>query len=243
MVPERERGLWTPALDHISVGKLYRILVEMRADTAPPEMRSADLEDTAHPAPIVNAILPPDPAAPTVAAADKATGASGIAPEDQATAPPIAAGGGEAAARPVADTQAGSAALPPVVAAADSADSAGAAAGLPNGLVKPSTPRDQRWVPESGTACTADGDPSLNRNGALIIDGCAPGALIAKIGGSTADLKPDKDKVVLFGVGRHCVFSIGDANKAASLYLGINDTREGICQLQGQLEVTIFEAL
>jgi hypothetical protein len=81
------------------------------------------------------------------------------------------------------------------------------------------------------------------RSGALTLESCAVGALIAKIGGSTADVKPDKDKVVLFSAGRHCVFSIADATKAGSLYLGMNDTKESVAKLQGQLEVTIFEAL
>jgi hypothetical protein len=102
---------------------------------------------------------------------------------------------------------------------------------------------EQHWTPESGTKCTADGDPALPRAGALSLENCAVGALIAKIGGSTADFKPDKDKLVLFGVGRHCVFSISDAAKAGSLYLGMNDTGETAAKVQGQLEVTVFEAL
>jgi hypothetical protein len=77
----------------------------------------------------------------------------------------------------------------------------------------------------------------------LTLDACAPGALIAKIGGSTADLKPDKDKLLLFSVGRHCVFSIADGSKVGSLYLGMNDTKETLRKVHGQLEVTIFEAL
>jgi hypothetical protein len=104
-------------------------------------------------------------------------------------------------------------------------------------------PQDQAWTPAGEQACTADGNPALSRNGGLVIDGCAPGALIGKIGGSTADLKPDKDKVILFSVGRHCVFSVTEAAKTGALYLGINDGREGLTGVQGQLEVTICEAL
>jgi hypothetical protein len=50
------------------------------------------------------------------------------------------------------------------------------------------------------------------------------------------------DKLILFSVGRHCVFGVGDAAKAGALYLGINDARETVTGVQGQLEVRI-EAL
>jgi hypothetical protein len=68
------------------------------------------------------------------------------------------------------------------------------------------------------------------------------GALLAKIGGSTADLKPEKDKVVLFAVGRHCVFTV-EATKAGTLYLGVNDTLDCLVRVRGQLEITLPEAL
>jgi len=200
MVPERDGSLWTPALDYITPGKLYRIVVEARlfgpaADSDPPAAS--------------------DPGAP---------------PPASAPAPPAT---------------------------------------------------DQHWTPESGTECTADGDPALQRSGSLTLDSCAPGALIAKIGGSTADLKPDKDRLLLFSVGRHCVFSVPvapvqasapvavqpaqtwpapapvasqpaqtgpvpapvDPSKVGSLYLGMNDTKDTRKNVKGQLEVTIFEAL
>jgi hypothetical protein len=108
--------------------------------------------------------------------------------------------------------------------------------------VEPVGAADQTWTPASAAQpCTAEGDPALTRQG-LPLDSCAVGALIGKIGGSSAEIKPDKDKVVLFGVGRHCVVSV-DAAKAGALYLGINDTHASAAQLQGQLLVTISEAL
>ena len=155
-VPDRPAAMWTPALDHVTPAKLYRITVEPQAGA----QQQAG---------------PQQPAAA------------------QAPAPP--------------------------------------------------PPQDQRWTPAGEQPCTADGSPTLSRNGGLVIEGCAPGALIGKVGGSTADLKPDKDKVILFSVGRHCVFSVTDAVKTGALYLGINDGREGITGVQGQLEVTICEAL
>src|SRR5712671_7543411 len=56
----------------------------------------------------------------------------------------------------------------------------------------------EKWTPESGNACNADGDATLTRSGAVILDTSLVGALIAKIGGSSADLKPDKDKLMIF---------------------------------------------
>jgi hypothetical protein len=101
----------------------------------------------------------------------------------------------------------------------------------------------QKWTPESGTGCTADGDASLARTGSIVLDTSPAGALIAKVGGSTADVQPDKDKLLVFSAGRHCVFSVADAAKAGSLYLGINDTAGSRSRVTGQLEVTIYEGL
>jgi hypothetical protein len=102
--------------------------------------------------------------------------------------------------------------------------------------------QDQTWIPASATqACTAEGDAAQARQG-LPVETCAVGALIGKIGGSSAEVKPDKDKVVLFGVGRHCVISV-EAAKAGALYLGVNDTHASAIQMQGQLRVMIYEAL
>ena len=142
MIPERAASVWTPALDYITAGRLYKITVEMKDDPA-----------------------------------------------------------------------------------------------TPGGKI------DQFWTPESGSACTADGDPSLTRNNAGTTDLCALGALIGKVGGSSADIKPDKEKTVLFGVGRHCVFSVAEAAKCGSLYLGINDAQASLARIAGQLEVTIYESL
>jgi hypothetical protein len=93
---------------------------------------------------------------------------------------------------------------------------------------RPPAPVEQHWTPEGGTPRTADGDPAL-------------GALIGREGGSSADLKIDK--TLLFGVGRQCVFSVADTNKAGSLYLGANDTLVSSARVSGQLEVTVSEAL
>jgi hypothetical protein len=110
-------------------------------------------------------------------------------------------------------------------------------------LYRIEVPSTSKWKPESANECNADGDALLTRNGEPIITTAAVGALIAKIGGSTADLKPDKDKLILFGVGRHCVFSVSDSTKVGSLYLGINDIPNSRSQMSGELTVTIYESL
>jgi hypothetical protein len=105
----------------------------------------------------------------------------------------------------------------------------------------PAKTEDQKWRPESAGECSADGDPEKQIDN-LMISGAAVGALVGKIGGSTADLKPDKDKLVLFTVGRYCVFTV-EAAKAGTLYLGANDTMDSLVRVQGQLEIKLSEAL
>ena len=102
----------------------------------------------------------------------------------------------------------------------------------------------QEWKPASGSAkCNADGDAAIMLNSDVVLNTSAVGALIAKIGGSTADLKPDANKVTVFSVGRYCVFSVADAAKAGPLYLGINDLPNSQAKVVGQIEVTIEESL
>jgi hypothetical protein len=101
---------------------------------------------------------------------------------------------------------------------------------------------DQTWTPDSGAACTADGDLALSRKD-LMVEGSAAGALIAKVGGGSGDLKPDKEKVILFAAGRHCVFSVTDVTKCGALYLVMNDAAANLAKVGGQLEVTISEGL
>jgi hypothetical protein len=102
----------------------------------------------------------------------------------------------------------------------------------------------QKWKPEaSENECNADGDITLTRSSEAILNSSAIGALIGKIGGSTADFKPDANKVILFGVGRHCVFSVADPAKAGPLYLGMNDTPNSQSKVTKLLDVVIEESL
>ena len=47
----------------------------------------------------------------------------------------------------------------------------------------------------------------------------------------------------MFAVGRHCVFTVTEAAKAGTLYLGVNNAPGDLSLLDGTLEVTISEAL
>jgi hypothetical protein len=104
----------------------------------------------------------------------------------------------------------------------------------------------QTWTPESVTEpCTADGTGAeiTRKNGTVPLTDVRVGALIGRIGGSTADHVGQAEKMVLFAVGRYCVFQAPEAPKTGPLYLGVNDTSGSACHLKGQLQVQIWEAL
>lgn len=105
---------------------------------------------------------------------------------------------------------------------------------------------DQKWEPDatSGSPCSGDGHPEISRaGGTLPMPDTYIGALIAKIGGGSADGAGDKDRTVLLSVGRHCVFQAPESPKAGSLFLGVNDTPSNAVKLKGQLKVVVEEAL
>jgi hypothetical protein len=224
-VPDGQPSIWTPALDYVRPGKLYRILVEANSETVNSgEDAFSEEGSAAKEAPAKEAAA--NEAAAKEVAAKEAAAKEAAAKETAAK---------ETAAKETAAKEA---------AAKETAASEAAANEAAKTLPQPATrSAEQRWTPESAAACTADGDPTLTRSSALTVESSAVGALIAKIGGSTADLKPDKDKLILFSVGRHCVFSISDASKAGALYLGMNDTYDSQAKLEGELQITIYEAL
>jgi hypothetical protein len=89
------------------------------------------------------------------------------------------------------------------------------------------------------TTCTADGtDFGAGRSADPIYRDARFGALIGKIGGSTAD-----HTGVIFGVGRYCVYQVSEEAKAGPLYLGANDLPVLMPKVTGQLEVEIDIAL
>lgn len=104
----------------------------------------------------------------------------------------------------------------------------------------------QTWTPESvADPCTADGAEAeiTRKNGSVPLTDVRIGALIGRVGGSTADHVGQAERMMLFGVGRYCVFQAPEAAKAGPLYLGVNDTPGSACHLKGQLQVRISEAL
>ena len=109
------------------------------------------------------------------------------------------------------------------------------------------------WRPAGGTDdCTPDGFFSNNAaaagaTGVLLVDSAPRGALIARIGGSTADQKGDSPTAtnpsrVLFSVGRKCIFNVPE-KPVGSLFLGINDDPTKMASVTCSLTVNIYEAI
>jgi hypothetical protein len=103
---------------------------------------------------------------------------------------------------------------------------------------KPSE-KNNKWFYANQKECTADGDPAAGVNAANCLVPDAPvGALIAKIGGSTAG---KSDGAKLFVVGSFCTFDLDDKTKGA-LYLTMNADPMTLTGRSGQLSVKIFRS-
>jgi hypothetical protein len=109
------------------------------------------------------------------------------------------------------------------------------------------------WKPKgfSGAGCTADGDYENKGSqgaGTPILSSAPRGALIGRIGGSTADQSADTPAAgtnpsrVIFAVGRFCVIAVPTAPLGA-LFLGVNDLPEHMGSVAENLFVNIYEAL
>ncbi|WP_147432440.1 hypothetical protein [Pararobbsia silviterrae] len=112
--------------------------------------------------------------------------------------------------------------------------------------VLPDGHRQQRWFPDGVPAagCTADGAPTLSRNGSpLVMPELAVGALIGRIGGSTADDVVDKERMFVFSIGQYCVFQVPEVPKAGALFLTGNEARAFVNLFKGTLKVSIEQAL
>jgi len=76
--------------------------------------------------------------------------------------------------------------------------------------------------------------------------GALYGALIGKIGGSSADVPDNSQQASPYGsrrafaVGSHCVISLG-ATKGGPLFVTMNDTPEGFANHSGALVVLVEE--
>jgi hypothetical protein len=95
---------------------------------------------------------------------------------------------------------------------------------------------DTEWMYSKADKCKADGDLLSSISPAACILKDAPvGALIGKIGGSSAGISDG----TLFVVGKHCIFEL-DPNKRGPLYLTINDELTGFENNNNAIEVDIF---
>ena len=98
---------------------------------------------------------------------------------------------------------------------------------------------DGEWsfADEADAKCGPDGSPVSHIPASRCLNPDAPvGALIGKIGGSTAD--SSVEGTLRFVVGRYCAFRLA-AEHSGPLFLTINDTRTGYADNGGQVQVTI----
>ncbi len=106
------------------------------------------------------------------------------------------------------------------------------------------------WTPASAfpVQCTADGFFKTKPAPGPLVTSAPLGALIARLGGSTADQTVDtpasgqQPNRILFSIGRTCIFSVPTAPVGA-LFLGVNDHPECMADVTGELTVRIFEAI
>jgi hypothetical protein len=97
-----------------------------------------------------------------------------------------------------------------------------------------------KWKYRDGRECGPDGDISLGFSQDMLLPSAPRGALIAKIGGSTAD-KPDPAKQMVFAVGSECVVSLETTNKGG-LFLTMNDEVSQFAGHDGSLAIEIWES-
>ncbi len=107
------------------------------------------------------------------------------------------------------------------------------------------------WQPKGFPAggCSADGDyenkQSPQITGSPLLVSAPRGALIGRIGGSTADQSVDAStnpSRIIFAVGRFCVLAVPTAPVGA-LFLAVNDSPERMGGVTQNLSVNIYEAL
>jgi hypothetical protein len=106
-----------------------------------------------------------------------------------------------------------------------------------------------KWRPKDFPAdgCSADGDyeNKQSKNGTPLVASAPRGALIGRLGGSTADQTLDANTApsrILFAVGRYCVLMVPQS-PAGALFLGVNDSPDRMGNVSNNLYVNIYEAL
>jgi hypothetical protein len=94
---------------------------------------------------------------------------------------------------------------------------------------------DSEWQYAPGKKCKADGDlSSMLSSKDSILPSAPVGALIAKVGGSTAGISDGR----LFVAGKKCLLQL-DQNTSGPIFLTINDQLTGMQNNDGVLKVTI----
>lgn len=96
------------------------------------------------------------------------------------------------------------------------------------------------WQFLPANSCGPDGHVVGGLIDGSLIPGAPVGALVAKVGGGTAE-KPDSEKGVVFAVGRFCVLTLPEGTGGA-LFLTMNDRVAWFQQHSGELTVTVAEA-
>ena len=90
------------------------------------------------------------------------------------------------------------------------------------GPVKLKLTASGQWYFAPGRSCGPDGLRDVGYGDTLLLGSAPLGALIAKVGGSSAE-KPDAGKQVIFAVGQTCVIQLDDKAKGP-LFLSMNDS-------------------
>lgn len=105
---------------------------------------------------------------------------------------------------------------------------------------QPAARVQNQWNYAPDRPCWADGDPKAPINPAnCLIPDAPPGALIAKIGGSTAGKVGDGVKS--FVVGSFCVVDF-DTTTKGTVYLAMNADPMGLLDRTGQLRVKMYSS-
>ena len=102
------------------------------------------------------------------------------------------------------------------------------------------------WSPIGGTNCGPEGVTTSAAKSGLLTGGALYGALIGKLGGSSADV-PDASSPTaaygtkrVFAVGSHCVISLANAD-TGPLFFTMNDAPSGFAQHSGILYILVEE--
>jgi hypothetical protein len=229
-VPVRQGVAWTALVENVTPGKLIKIEVIRTGQPAPVDAARvaaarAEAKSTA------------DAAAETAAqrAADVVTASLALATAQSTNQLAAVITQRAADIRTAAD-------------ASNAAEAAAATAKETLRAVDATAATDQSWTPKSAGQCTADGKLSAQAPGTdkFVLAGAPSGCLIGRLGGSSVDMTADSGTSpsrIIFSVGRLCVLVVPDSVKGGALFLGANDTADGMASVMGQLEVNVYEAL